>query len=359
MLKKNLIRLAIGGTGVVCLATMTIVGAPAQQVSVSDQMQIADNGSENANVKQWIDFRSDYEKSKYPLTYDPLRKLSEEIISVEADVAVRVAANYAQIAETTQESVEVSEPAVEAGQPETDVQVLTAEAEPTPQPQVEVPVETSVEAPGAAEVDSITIIPVEPEPTPEPTPSIYSQEAQMASIQGGCTIMGTTYTYLDQMVRYYNKNEKYPEFYQNTDAPTIEAFCQIFLEEAEAEGVRAEVAFCQSMKETGFLRFTKDVSIEQLNFGGIGATGGGEPGYSFSSVREGVRAQIQHLKAYASTEKLKNKCVDPRFSYVKRGTIPYVEWLGIQESPNGGGWAAAENYGYSIIYDFMVKLFSY
>ena len=171
--------------------------------------------------------------------------------------------------------------------------------------------------------------------------------------------MGTTYTYLNQMVNYYCANQTYPSFYQNTDAPTIQAFCQIYIEEAQAEGVRAEVAFCQAMKETGFLRYQGDVHIEQFNFAGIGATGGGVQGNYFATVRDGIRAQIQHLKAYASTDSLNGACVDPRFHYVRRGTTPYVEWLGIHENPYGGGWAAATNYGGSIINDYIVKLFSY
>ena len=173
------------------------------------------------------------------------------------------------------------------------------------------------------------------------------------------TIMGTSNVTLEQMVAYYNANEVYPEFYANSDAPTIEDFCAIYLEECAIEGVKAEVAFCQAMLETGFLRFIGDVDISQYNFAGIGATGGGEPGNSFSSVREGIRAQVQHLKAYASTEELVQECVDPRFELVTRYSSPYVEWLGIQENPFGGGWAAAKGYGIIMKNNYMMKLFSY
>ena len=51
------------------------------------------------------------------------------------------------------------------------------------------------------------------------------------------------------------------------------------------------------------------------------------------------------MKAYASTENLEEDLVDFRFDMVKRGSAPYVEWLGIQENPNGGGWAAGSGYG--------------
>ena len=180
-------------------------------------------------------------------------------------------------------------------------------------------------------------------------------------VDGGYTIMGTPSTSVQQMVAYYKANQLYPSYYASvgSDAPTIEAFCQIYMEECLAEGVKTEVAFCQAMKETGFLRYGGDVNISQYNFAGLGATGGGNPGNTFSSVREGVRAQIQHLKAYASTEPLKNPCVDNRFSYVTRGTAPCVEWLGIQENPYGKGWATAKNYGYSIRDDYIAKLVTY
>lgn len=172
-------------------------------------------------------------------------------------------------------------------------------------------------------------------------------------------IMGNTNTSLAQMVAYYNANNVYPEFYASSDAPSIEAFCQIYLEECQAEGLKAEVAFCQAMLETGFLRYGGDVQINQYNFAGLGATGNGAPGNSFGSVRVGVRAQVQHLKAYASTAELNNPQVDSRFKYVERGTAPYVEWLGQKENPYVKGWATAKNYGYNIVNLYIAKLFKY
>ena len=67
---------------------------------------------------------------------------------------------------------------------------------------------------------------------------------------------------------------------------------------------------------------------------------------TFPDPRTGVRAQVQHLKAYASTEALAGSCVDPRFSLVARGSAPYVEWLGAADNPNGKGWAVpGKGYG--------------
>lgn len=173
-------------------------------------------------------------------------------------------------------------------------------------------------------------------------------------------IMGTSQTTVAQMVRYYNSNAsgydtfkakyngKYNGVLAKGGASTINQFAQIFYEEATAEGVRAEVAFTQCMKETGFLKYGGDVLPNQYNFAGIGATGAVH-GASFSNVRMGIRAQIQHLKAYGSISPLTNQCVDPRFNLVKRGSAQYVEWLGTKENPNGYGWATSKSYGHDIV----------
>lgn len=166
---------------------------------------------------------------------------------------------------------------------------------------------------------------------------------------GYYTISGTSSVTIDQMVAYYKKYATYPSFYAMTEASTIKKFCTIYYNECQAEGIKAEVAFAQAMKETNFLRYTGDVDITQYNFAGIGATGGGAKGNSFASVTIGIRAQIQHLKAYANSDPLVRPCVDPRFIYVSRETAPYVEWLGIPDNPYGKGWATAQNYGSSLL----------
>lgn len=172
-------------------------------------------------------------------------------------------------------------------------------------------------------------------------------------------IMGATQTSVAQMVRYYNskssgydtftgENKKYNGSLAKGGASTIEQFAQIVYEEAKAEGVRAEVVFAQCMLETGFLKYGGDVLPNQYNFAGIGATGAVH-GASFENVRVGVRAHVQHLKAYASLDGLTQQCVDPRFNLVARGCAQYVEWLGMKENPKGYGWASAKNYGPNIV----------
>ena len=132
-------------------------------------------------------------------------------------------------------------------------------------------------------------------------------------------------------------------------AATAQDFFTTLYDEAVSEGVSPELLFAQVMKETAWLQFGGDVRIQQFNFGGLGATGGGAAGASFPSVQIGLRAQVQHLRAYAdsgaSAQDLSHPLVDTRFAYVRKGSAPYVEHLGIQENPQRTGWATARNYG--------------
>ena len=124
----------------------------------------------------------------------------------------------------------------------------------------------------------------------------------------------------------------------NPDAGGYLHLAEIFLEEGRKEGVRGDGAFCQSLIETGYFKFGGDVKSGQHNYAGLGATGG-VPGLFFPDDRTGIRAQIQHLKAYASAEPLSQECVDPRYKYVKKGCAPTFKQL-------SGKWAVPGYSGY-------------
>jgi hypothetical protein len=117
---------------------------------------------------------------------------------------------------------------------------------------------------------------------------------------------------------------------------------KLYREEASIEGVNYDIAFCQMCVETGFLRFGGDIRPEQNNFAGLGSIGGEAEGATFPSARLGVRAHIQHLKAYASLEPLVQELVDPRFRFVTRGIAPLLQQL-------SGRWAADLDYGDKIM----------
>ncbi|MDD8048625.1 MAG: glucosaminidase domain-containing protein [Thomasclavelia sp.] len=187
------------------------------------------------------------------------------------------------------------------------------------------------------------------QPTNDSNTSIAFEAAP--SYVGKVMIMHSPTTTVEKMVKQFNsKGKQYPSALASKGASNIQTFAQICYDEASKEGVDPAVLFAQIMEETGYLQYGGDVKVTQCNFGGLGATGGGNPGLTFSNVRTGIRAQVQHLQAYATVNtKLKQTCVDPRYNYVKRGSAPCVEWLGIPDNPYGGGWAAGKNYGAKII----------
>lgn len=126
----------------------------------------------------------------------------------------------------------------------------------------------------------------------------------------------------------------------------------LYLSEGKTEGIAGDIAFAQSCIETGNFAFpgeTCAVTLAQNNFAMMGVTSTFAKGESFATPQIGIRAQIQHLKAYANSEPLSKECVDPRFYLVSRGSAPYVEWLGQQENPQGKGWATAKGYGDRIL----------
>jgi hypothetical protein len=113
---------------------------------------------------------------------------------------------------------------------------------------------------------------------------------------------------------------------------------QTYMSECDIEGVNHDVAICQMCLETGFLRFNGSVSRFQHNYCGLGATSDLVAGDWFGSMEEGIRAHIQHLKAYASVEPLRNDPVDKRFRHVARGTVFTIFDL-------AGKWASDPRYG--------------
>lgn len=128
----------------------------------------------------------------------------------------------------------------------------------------------------------------------------------------------------------------------------IRELARMFVEEGAAEGVRGDVAFAQSVLETGHFYFPDygQVRTTDNNFAGIGACDSCDTGYSFPDARSGVRAQIQLLRAYAdaglTVDALANPPVLPRLGeFQLRGVAP--TWGGLT-----GTWATASHYGDAI-----------
>ena len=162
--------------------------------------------------------------------------------------------------------------------------------------------------------------------------------------------MGSARLSTPQIVAWFSSRQPAPTGSYGASVP-VETLVVYFLEEGSVEGVTGDVAFMQSIVETGWFRFTGTVSASANNFAGLGATDANPGPATFPDARTGVRAQIQHLRAYAdssaltcSMPPLHNPCVDPRFTLVSpKGKAPTWNQMG------NGNWATASTYAGSIL----------
>ena len=175
------------------------------------------------------------------------------------------------------------------------------------------------------------------EPLNEP---ILEEEAPPESVD----ILGAAEATPEQMTAFIRRRNPQPKL-----ACSVEEIVRLYYEEAAAEGVRADVALCQALKETGFFAYGGDVLPEQNNYCGLGATGNKAKGAYFATPQQGVRAHIQHLMAYATTERPHAPLVDPRYDLVRlyRSDIygKIRTWTGLN-----GVWAVpGTSYGQDIL----------
>ena len=162
--------------------------------------------------------------------------------------------------------------------------------------------------------------------------------------------MGAARLSPEQIVAWFNGRQPRPSGTYGATVP-VETMARLFVEEGAAEGVKGDVAFIQSVVETGWFRFSGSVPAASNNFAGIGATDTNPAPAVFPDARTGVRAQIQHLRAYAdatavtcTVPPLHNPCVDPRFALVvPKGKAPAWNQMG------NGNWATASTYAGSIL----------
>lgn len=139
-------------------------------------------------------------------------------------------------------------------------------------------------------------------------------------------------------------------------SPTdVRTLARLFVEEGDAQGVRGDIAFAQSMVETGYLRYGGQVLPSDHNFSGLGACDSCRRGLAFPNPTVGVRAQIQHLWAYASpsarADSTARPNVDIRFDLVRpKGRAPLWENMG------GGNWATDPDYAGKVLSVYRTML---
>lgn len=163
------------------------------------------------------------------------------------------------------------------------------------------------------------------------------------------SIIGTPMASQQQCVDYLLSVNPNPDI-----SVTPQELVSYYYEEGRREGIRPDVAFAQALKETGFFRYGGTVTPDQNNYCGLGTTSSQVKGAYFGSAQLGVRAQIQHLLAYASTRRPSETVVDPRYSLVRSsyGARTLDRWADLN-----GRWAVpGYSYGQSIMSIFRAML---
>jgi hypothetical protein len=182
-----------------------------------------------------------------------------------------------------------------------------------------------------------------------------------AAVTTRTPVMGPNLLNAAQLARWFNA--------AHTDPPNVPSvhdnvttLAQIFIDEGRIEGVRGDIAFVQSILETGWFSFAgSQIPPDANNFAGINAFDGraglpncrhgdATPSRCFASARLGVLTQIQLLRSYAdaTTKHLLHRLTSAPSDRV--GAAPIWEYFGGTNCPcNKLIWASAKNYGIRIL----------
>ncbi len=175
----------------------------------------------------------------------------------------------------------------------------------------------------------------------------------------GEPVMGPTVLSASEMAAWYRSSGASPRL---SDGMSIDELAQIYVEEGTAESVRGDFAFAQSYVETGGFR----AGGSDNNFSGLGACDGCSGETRFPTARDGIRAQIQHLRNYADRSSHASDLSDPPSSFWY-GADPATAarnfdtffakgWAPIWQMMGHGNWATDPNYAAKVtgVYNRMI-----
>jgi hypothetical protein len=166
-------------------------------------------------------------------------------------------------------------------------------------------------------------------------------------------IMGPTKLTADDLVAYIDSLHLKHQPQLTVPMRTLAGY---YISEGEAEGVRGDVAFAQSVLETGAFTFPGHGLLipTDNNFAGIDACDSCQHGDLFETAQLGVRAQIQLLRVYADPTLKK---IDQFANPVALLHEPHLGGSGHSRTwySLGGTWATGPNYGFHV-YDIYTQI---
>lgn len=145
------------------------------------------------------------------------------------------------------------------------------------------------------------------EPGHAPTPAAAASAA-------GVPVTGPSVLSSTQLANWYRATKRTPAI-----PVSIDELASYYIAEGLKTGVRGDLAFAQSIVETGYFGFVGSiVKPSNYNYAGMGACDSCNSGRQFPNARVGVRAQVQHLRNFSDPTSRAWMLPDP----------PVVEWYG-------------------------------
>jgi hypothetical protein len=180
-------------------------------------------------------------------------------------------------------------------------------------------------------------------------------------------VMGPSTLTAAQLARWFHSTGRVPVI-----PVSIEALAQFYIQEGADENVRGDLAFAQSVVETGYFGFVGSmVKPSNNNYAGMGACDSCNSGTQFPSAQIGIRAQIQHLRNYADiSSRASNLAHEPVIEwyaqsshdpvtaaynfdhFFAKGRAPTWNQMG------NGNWATAPNYA-SVVLATYSRILTY
>jgi hypothetical protein len=193
------------------------------------------------------------------------------------------------------------------------------------------------------ELATLEATPVDvPAASPTADPAAVAAAQQAAAGAEGPTILGPTVLGAEDLAAFVlSRSRPHPSI-------DLEALARHFVDEGAAEGVRADLAWAQSIIETGYFGFAGSmVDPADHNYAGIGACDSCSRGHRYATPELGARAQIQLLRTYADPTATSATLARP-----PAGRAPeqvYVRGCCATWMALSGVWATGPGYGRKIL----------
>lgn len=135
------------------------------------------------------------------------------------------------------------------------------------------------------------------------------------ALENETPIIGEPQVTKNQLIEFYEQYSivSYPQSYIE-QGTSLTSFIDLLWTESQGENIRPEIVMAVIMSNTNYLSFNEGILIQQNNLYSLE-----NKDIVFNNLQEGIRGIVQHIKGYATQEKLNKPCVDPLYNEITLG----------------------------------------